>query len=69
MKKYIFGGHVAEYMEGMEEEEPEKFRAHFKNYLDNEVEADADDIEEMYTKVRCQALAGVACWLDGIASR
>ena len=52
MKKYIFGGHVAEYMEGMEEEEPEKFREHFKAYLDNEVEADADEIEEMYTKVR-----------------
>jgi large subunit ribosomal protein L5e len=55
MKKYIFGGHVAEYMEGMEEEEPEKFRTHFKKYLDNEVAADADDIEEMYTKV-CQTL-------------
>lgn len=52
MKKYIFGGHVAEYMEGMEEEEPEKFRDHFKNYLDNEVEADADEIEELYSKVR-----------------
>ena len=52
MKKYIFGGHVAEYMESMEEEEPEKFRDHFKAYLDNEVEADADEIEELYTKVR-----------------
>lgn len=51
MKKYIFGGHVAEYMESMEEEEPEKFKEHFKNYLDNDVEADADDIEEMYSKV------------------
>lgn len=51
MKKYIFGGHVAEYMESMEEEEPEKFKAHFANYLSNDVEADADEIEEMYGKV------------------
>ena len=55
MRKYIFGGHVAEYMAEMEEEEPEKFRAHFKNYLDNEVEADEDEIEEMYKKVRLHA--------------
>jgi hypothetical protein len=52
MRKYIYGGHVAEYMAEMEEEEPEKFRSHFKNYLDNEVEADEDEIEEMYKKVR-----------------
>lgn len=48
----------AEYMEEMEEEEPEKFKAHFKNYLDNEIEADADAIEEMYTKARTIAPAG-----------
>lgn len=52
MRDYIFGKHVAEYMEGMEEEEPEKFRAHFKHYLDNEIEADADEIEGMYEKAR-----------------
>lgn len=56
MRKYIFGGHVAEYMAEMEEEEPEKFRAHFKNYLDNEVEADEDEIEELYKKVCARAL-------------
>jgi large subunit ribosomal protein L5e len=25
LKKYIYGGHVAEYMEEMEEEDPEKY--------------------------------------------
>ncbi|KAG1656413.1 hypothetical protein FOA52_009391 [Chlamydomonas sp. UWO 241] len=29
MGKYILGGHVEEYMETMEEEEPEKYQAHF----------------------------------------
>lgn len=51
MRKYIFGGHVAEYMMEMEEEEPEKFQAHFKNYIDNEVEADEEAIEELYAGV------------------
>jgi hypothetical protein len=60
MRKYIFGGHVAEYMEGMEEEEPEKFRSHFALYLGNEVEADADEIEEMYGKV-CEEATHVTC--------
>ena len=45
---------MAEYMAEMEEEEPEKFRAHFAQYLENEVEADEDEIEEMYKKVRLE---------------
>lgn len=56
MRKYIFGGHVAEYMMEMEEEEPEKFQAHFKNYIDNEVEADEEALEELYTGVRFRHL-------------
>lgn len=35
-KGYIFGSHVAEYMGTMEEEEPEKYQSHFKNYIDGE---------------------------------
>jgi hypothetical protein len=52
MRKYIYGGHVAEYMEAMEEEEPEKYKTHFKTYLANDIEADADALEEMYAAVR-----------------
>jgi len=49
MKKYIFGGHVSEYMETMQEEEPEKYQSHFSKYNDEGVEP--DEIEELYEKV------------------
>lgn len=49
LRKYIFGGHVSEYMEVMAEEEPEKYQSHFAQYLENGVEA--DDLEDLYTSV------------------
>ncbi|GAB4816493.1 hypothetical protein N2152v2_003539 [Parachlorella kessleri] len=54
LRKYIMGGHVAEYMEQMKEEEPEKFQAHFSQYLKEGLEA--DDLEDLYTKVNAYAL-------------
>lgn len=49
LKKYIYGGHVAEYMEEMEEEDPEKYNRHFAAYIEEGL--GADDLEELYTKV------------------
>ncbi|KAI8464567.1 MAG: component of cytosolic 80S ribosome and 60S large subunit [Monoraphidium minutum] len=49
MKKYIFGGHVSEYMEEMEEEDPEKYNRHFAKYIDEDL--DADSLEEKYQEV------------------
>lgn len=49
LKKYIYGGHVAEYMEEMEEEDPEKYNRHFAKYIEEGL--DADSLEELYTKV------------------
>ena len=49
MHKYIFGGHVAEYMEEMIEEDPEKYQSHFAEYLKNGIEPDG--LEEMYESV------------------
>lgn len=49
MGKYILGGHVAEYMEEMIEEDPEKFQTHFAEYLKNGIEP--DNLEEMYESV------------------
>lgn len=43
----ILGLHVAQYMREMQEENPEKFEAHFSRYLRCGV--GADDIEAMYT--------------------
>jgi len=42
----ILGGHVAEYMETMEEEDEEKYKAHFAKYIENGI--GADDLEDMY---------------------
>ncbi|EDR12868.1 60S ribosomal protein L5 [Laccaria bicolor S238N-H82] len=47
LKKYIFGGHVAEYMESLEEEDDERFKKQFATYLADGV--GSDDIEEIYT--------------------
>lgn len=42
----IYGRHVAEYMETMEEEDEEKYKAHFAKYIENGISA--DDVEDMY---------------------
>jgi len=47
-KKYIFGGHVAEYMELLEEEDPERYASQFAKYIEKDIEGDG--LEEMYQK-------------------
>jgi len=47
LKKYIFGGHVAEYMESLEEEDDVRFKATFSSYIADGV--GSEDIEEIYT--------------------
>lgn len=47
LKKYIFGGHVAEYMQSLEEEDDERFKKQFSTYLADGV--GSEDIEEIYT--------------------
>jgi len=46
-KERIFGGHVKDYMEMMQEEDPTKYEAHFSKFIENDI--DADKLEEMYT--------------------
>ncbi|KAB8232659.1 60S ribosomal uL18 domain-containing protein [Aspergillus alliaceus] len=48
LRNYIFGGHVAEYMEGLADDDEERYRGQFHKYLENEVEA--GDIEDLYTE-------------------
>merc|ERR1712113_1055136 len=45
-KSRIFGEHVKEYMEMMQEEDPTKYEAHFAKFIENDI--DADKVEEMY---------------------
>jgi len=52
LQKYIFGGHVSEYQETMQEEEPEKYASHFSKYVDEGVEPDS--IEDMYKEVHAK---------------
>jgi len=47
-KKYIFGGHVAEYMELLEEEDPERYASQFAKYIEADVAGDS--LEDMYTE-------------------
>ncbi|KAL5703313.1 60S ribosomal protein L5-B [Ranunculus cassubicifolius] len=48
-RKYVYGGHVAQYMKTLIEDEPEKYQTHFSDYIKKGI--DADGIEEMYKKV------------------
>merc|ERR1711936_715769 len=43
----IFGEHVKDYMESMQEEDTQKYESHFAKYIENDI--DADSIEEMYS--------------------
>jgi len=47
-RKYIFGGHVADYMRLLQEENGDKYNVQFSQYIKAGIEA--DDLEELYTK-------------------
>jgi len=47
-KERIFGGHLKEYMEMLQEEDPTKYEAHFSKFIEEGV--DADGLEDMYTE-------------------
>jgi large subunit ribosomal protein L5e len=55
LAKYIHGGHVEEYMETMQEEEPEKYQAHFAKYIDAGVEP--GEMEDLYKEVHAKIRA------------
>ncbi|XP_050237021.1 60S ribosomal protein L5 [Mercurialis annua] len=48
-RKYIYGGHVATYMNTLMEDEPEKYQSHFSEYIKKGIEADG--LEALYKKV------------------
>jgi len=47
-RKYIFGGHVADYMRKLKESDEEAYNRHFKRFVDAGISA--DDIEGVYTE-------------------
>jgi len=46
LRKYIFGGHVAEYMETLADDDEERYKNQFQGYIDDDIEADG--LEELY---------------------
>ncbi|GMH42896.1 hypothetical protein BSKO_10815 [Bryopsis sp. KO-2023] len=48
LRKYIYGGHVAEYMQRLRDEEPEVYEKQFSQFIAAGVEPEA--MEEMYKK-------------------
>ncbi|GAA6026716.1 hypothetical protein JCM8202_005301, partial [Rhodotorula sphaerocarpa] len=46
LSSYIYGGHVAEFMESLEEEDEERFRKQFAKFLEDDI--GSEDIEDMY---------------------
>jgi len=49
MRRYIFGAHVSDFMEELEEEEPDSFRRQFSQFIKHNVKH--DDLEEVYKTV------------------
>jgi large subunit ribosomal protein L5e len=48
LRKYIFSGHVSEWMETLADEDEERYRSQFQKYIEDEV--DAADLEEIYAE-------------------
>jgi len=48
LRKYIFGGHVSEYMALLQDEDAEAYKRQFADFLKNGI--DAENIEAMYKK-------------------
>jgi len=49
LKKYIYGGHVGDYMKKMSEENADKYKAHFSRYIKAGIKADG--LEAAWKKV------------------
>ena len=58
LRKYIFGGHVSDYMNLLKEKKPEKYKKHFSQFEKNGITA--DNLEALYTKVHAAIRANPA---------
>jgi large subunit ribosomal protein L5e len=58
LRKYIFGGNVADYMRQLQEEDEEAYKAHFSRYIASGI--NADNLENMYTKAHAAIRANPA---------
>ena len=58
-KKYIFAGHVAEYMELLEEEDPDRYATQFAKYIEEELAG--DELEEKWGEVHAAIREDISC--------
>merc|ERR1712137_529246 len=52
LRKYIFSGHVAEYMETLADDDEDRYKSQFQGYIDDNIEADG--LEELYQEAHKQ---------------
>ncbi|KAJ4305731.1 60S ribosomal protein L5 [Kalmusia sp. IMI 367209] len=52
LRKYIFAGHVAEYMETLADDDEERYKSQFNGYIEDDIEADG--LEELYADAHKQ---------------
>jgi len=52
LRKYIFAGHVAEYMETLADDDEERYKSQFNGYIEDDIEADG--LEELYQEAHKQ---------------
>jgi len=63
LRSYIFGGHVANHMEELEEEDPESYQSHYSRYIKNKLTH--ENLEEAFKKVH----AAIRANPDAVASQ
>lgn len=55
LRKYIYGGHVSEYMETLADDDEERYKGQFGGYIEDDIEADG--LEELYQEAHKQIRA------------
>jgi large subunit ribosomal protein L5e len=65
LRKYIYAGHVAEYMETLADDDEERYKSQFQGYIDDEIEADG--LEELYQEAHKQIREDPFKKVDGAA--
>jgi large subunit ribosomal protein L5e len=55
LRKYIYGGHVAEYMETLADDDEERYKSQFQGYIEDDI--DSEGLEELYTEAHKQIRA------------
>jgi len=67
LKKYIFGGHVAEYMEELANDDEDRYKEQFNQYVDDDLEADG--LEDVYTEAHSAIRADPFKKVEGEGSK